>query len=208
MSRIDLHTWLWFPGLLAAPLAGCGGGDLLLPSTSAPADLVAVSGDDQEGVVGSRLSEPLVVRASDGAGRPVAGARIVFDFTFDVGGVIAPDTALTGEDGQAAAEVRLGDETGQQTVEASVADLAVDDLRVRFDLTARARSGGGDSGGGDGGGGDSGGDGDGGGGGGGGDDDDDEENNRGSGGKSGKGGGGSRGNGEDGGDRDREDDDD
>lgn len=170
-------------GLLLSSVAGCGGEELLLPGSGAPAGLNAVSGDRQEAPAGAPLPQPLVVQATDGSGRPVPDALISFSFDGDVGGVAAPATARTNPQGLARADVRLGTAAGTQLVDASVVDGPAG-LLVTFRLNALARptgpggdggSGGGDDGGnsgnggsgGNGGGVDDGGNGGGGGGGGG-----------------------------------------
>lgn len=167
-------------GFLLPWVAGCGDNDLLL--SGSPAGLEAVSGDGQEAQVGSPLADPLVVRATDEAGRPVQGVRVAFQFDGDVGGNVAPDTAETDADGRASADIRLGTLTGAQLVDATIVEGPADAV-VTFRLTALAPpddggGGDGDGGGGDGGGGDGDGGGDGGGGGGGrggGDDDNDDD---------------------------------
>ena len=153
--------------LAAGPLvawlaAGCSGGDLLLPGSGSPAELRAVSGDRQEAEVGATLRDPLVVLATDAAGRPVVGVEIAFRFDGDAGGNVAPESVRTDSEGKAEAQVRLGSASGAQLVDAMVVEGPAD-ATVTFRLTALApdHGGDGDGGGGDGGGGDGGGDGDG-----------------------------------------------
>jgi len=138
-------------GLASFSILACGGGDLLLPSSGAPAELRLVSGDLQQAQTGTTLPDPLVVETLDDKGRPVAGSRILFRFEVDrEGAEVSPDTARTNESGQAAAQVRLGGEPGGHPVEALVVDGPTG-LRVRFLLTAVASNPGGgvDGGGGD-----------------------------------------------------------
>jgi hypothetical protein len=121
------------------PLLACGGDDLLLPGSDAPAALRLVSGDLQQGPTGGLLPEPLVVEAVDRTGHPVAGSRILFRFQAATrGATVDPDTALTDERGHAAAEVRLGQAPGGHPVEAILVD-AESHLAVRFLLTALTR---------------------------------------------------------------------
>jgi hypothetical protein len=193
-------------GLGSLSLFACGGGDLLLPGSTAPAELRLVSGDLQQAQTGAKLPDPLVVEAVDAKGRPVAGSRVLFRFEVSAeGGEVSPDTAQTNESGRAAAQVRLGAEPGGHPVEAVVVDGPTG-LRVRFLLTAVARTPGGGGGGGE----DGGDDGFGGG------DDGDGNENGGDGGSGGDGGGSGGGDdnddeggrGGDDGDRDDRDDDD
>ena len=88
---------------------------------------------------GALLPDPIEVRVLDGTGRPSAGATIVFGFVDEVeGAAIDPASALTDEQGHAAAVVRLGESPGEQLIVAEVADTDVPDLRARFTATATA----------------------------------------------------------------------
>jgi hypothetical protein len=117
------------------------GGDLILPSDDSPTALRPVSGDDQEGTVGSRLDDPLVVRVTDANSQPVAGVVVEFQFDGDVpGGVVTPQS-LTDSTGEAAAEVRLGTEAGPITVLARVSQVSSSELQATFGLTAVAGKG-------------------------------------------------------------------
>ena len=130
-------------------LAGCAGGDLLLPRDGEPAQLRVVSGDQQSAPAGDPVEEPLVVEALDRVGRPVPGAAIIFEFVNEPNGAeLQPASAETDESGQASAEVTLGTPAGDQSVEARLDDPE-SDLKVQFRLTAlRNGGGGGDAGGG------------------------------------------------------------
>ena len=159
-------------GALITLVAGCAGDDLLLPRDGALAELRMVSGDRQTAPAGAPVEHPLVVEALDGAGRPVPGAAIVFEFVDPPSGAeLAPGNTETDTAGRASAEVTLGTPAGDQRVQARLND-PTSDHRVQFLLTALLRNGGGGDEGGDGDGGDGGGGGGGGGvdGGGGGDD--------------------------------------
>jgi hypothetical protein len=125
-------------GLLAgAALTGCGS-DLTIPVDGSPARLEAVSGGGQQGTVGSRLSNPLVVRLSDASSRPVSNVAVEFRFQgAPTDAVVDPTTRTTDTAGVASAEVRLGTTTGPLTVEAQVAQSSP--LRATFDLNALPR---------------------------------------------------------------------
>jgi hypothetical protein len=87
--------------------------------------IVAFSGDDQTGVIGTLLAEPLVVRLLDAAGQPVVGQQVLFK-------VVSSDGTLDGEQrqiavttdptGRASAHFTLGTRAGvaNQMVEATV----------------------------------------------------------------------------------------
>jgi hypothetical protein len=137
-------------GVFISLVAGCAGDDLLLPGDGAPAELRVVSGDQQSAPAGDPIEHPLVVEALDGAGRPVLGAVVVFEFVESPSGAeLEPATTETGADGRASAEVTLGTPAGDQSVEARL-DGPVSDLKVQFQLTALQRGGGGGDEGGDG----------------------------------------------------------
>jgi hypothetical protein len=187
-----------------AGLAGCGAGDLTLPSDGSPARLIPVSGDGQEGNTGARLPDPVVVKVTDAKGRPVEGAAVAFSFDGDVsGGNLTPETGTSDSLGRVSASVRLGSTEGAQVVQARLGDGGAG-LEARFQFTATRPdngSGGGSGGGqgGDGNGGDHGGGGGGSAGGGHNDGGGGDQASGGSGGDSGGGGGDSSHDGSDGG---------
>jgi hypothetical protein len=137
----------------------CGGEDLTLPGAGDPATLAIISGNGQSGTVGEAVSQPLVVQLSDGAGHPIAGATVTFQFSDSLpDAAVDPVAPATDTLGQAAASARLGTVPGDQAIEAEVVRPG-QDLQVRFRLTAVAKppAGGGDQAGGGGNGGDGGG---------------------------------------------------
>ncbi len=137
----------FIPVLLGAAAASCSGG-LTLPGDgtgptgdeSGPAAIQVYSGNPQEGRVGSRLPEPIVVKVLDAHSQPVAGVAVVFEFESAVPGAeVSPSQDVTTSDGLASAEVWLGNDAGAHVVEARVADASSDALRATFDLNALAR---------------------------------------------------------------------
>jgi len=117
------------------------------PSASTPTTLTAVAGDDQRAGVGQTLDEPLTVQVLDAAEHPVEGVQVQFAFEGDnAGGSLDPATSTTDATGHAKATVRLGDQPGEQTIVAAVADAPA--LSTRFTVTAtkddRGHHGGGD----------------------------------------------------------------
>jgi adhesin/invasin len=129
------------PSALAALLSACGGADLTLPGDAQPSHIDIVTGDEQAGIAGSALAQPLVVKVTDQIGRPVAGLRV--DFTVQSGdGGLTPATAQTDTGGRATSVWTLGVAAGTQEVEArAVVGGASDDLVVSFSATAVAGSG-------------------------------------------------------------------
>jgi hypothetical protein len=127
---------------LATSSSACSG-NLVLPGDDPPGDdlsgddspaaLKPVSGNGQEGTVGSRL-DPLIVLVTDAGSQPLEGVAVEFQFDGEVpDGVITP-RAFTDSKGEAAAEVRLGTEAGPITVQAQIPEAS--DLRATFGLTA------------------------------------------------------------------------
>ena len=126
-------TDLSLPGEPSGPTPG--------PTTSTPATLTAVAGDDQSARVGQTLDQPLTVLVLDATARPVAGVRVEFAFEGDgAGGSLDPATSTTDSTGQAEATVRLGDQPGEQTIVAALADAPT--LSASFTVTATDRKGG------------------------------------------------------------------
>jgi hypothetical protein len=151
-----MRATLALPNLLLAvfssALFGCAASDLVLPGNGSPIELVVVSGSDQEATVGSRLPQPLVVGARDGAGNPVAEVQLVFRFRDEFPDAeIEPAERQTDANGQASVRVRVGSTAGSTTVEATIAQGVAPDARALFGVTALERRGRGrDGGGGDG----------------------------------------------------------
>ena len=84
--------------------------------------IAVVSGDGQLGGAGAALPEPVVVRAVDEAGVPVAGATVTF--RPDAGhGTADPPEALTDTAGLARTVWTLGESVGTQTLTAVINDV-------------------------------------------------------------------------------------
>jgi hypothetical protein len=109
---------------LALPLLvlACDDDGPTAPTAPAPSQLVIMEGDEQAGVPGDVLPDPLVVRAVDAEGQPVQGVEITFAVVAGGGGV-DPGAATTGADGTAQATWTLGAAPGTQQVVASVPAL-------------------------------------------------------------------------------------
>ena len=115
-----------------AALTACGGDSGTEPpgeAPRAPAAIVVVSGGGQEGMAGSTLAEPVVVRVDDAGGSPFAGATVTFSAA-DGHGSADPATAATDAAGLAATTWTLGDAAGAQTLTASVAGGVSTDIRA------------------------------------------------------------------------------
>jgi beta-lactamase superfamily II metal-dependent hydrolase len=98
--------------LLPAVAIGCSSpGGPTDPTTETPeaqpASIVAASGDDQQAIVGTELSAPLVVRVVDAGSRPIAGASVTFQVTQGSGSVTTA-SAVTNAEGLAQTRWVLG----------------------------------------------------------------------------------------------------
>jgi hypothetical protein len=117
---------------LSTILPACGGDGIVLPNESRPAKIVIFDGDGQSAPAGSTLTDPIVVKVTDGLDRPVAGQAVVFAIDAG-GGQVSPASVQTGDDGTASATWTLGNSAGQQRVKAQVSGA---DLLVNFSASA------------------------------------------------------------------------
>lgn len=99
----------------------------------AASEIRKVSGDEQTGQAGSRLSSPLVVQVLDDGDNPVSGATVTWSIESG-GGSVSPASAATDASGRASTAWTLGSETGIQEVEASTSGAG----SVRFEATSAA----------------------------------------------------------------------
>src|SRR5579883_1916106 len=83
--------------------------------------LVATSGNNQSGTVGSALAAPCIVTAQDKLGNPVSGVSVSFSSN---AGSVSPATATTGANGQAQTTLTLGTTPGAVTVTATAGSLS------------------------------------------------------------------------------------
>lgn len=97
-------------------------GPITVMAAREPASLVVVGGDDQFGVVGTILPEPVSVQVLDADGFPVAGVEVAFDVTAG-GGSVTPPTNHTDADGIASAVWTLGDTAGPNRLEADAGEI-------------------------------------------------------------------------------------
>ena len=95
--------------------------------------LTKLSGDGQEAVSGSQLTEPLVVEVRNQNGEVYPGAVVTFALAGG-NGILSALTDTTDADGRATTTLTLGEEPGTYTVVATVADLE----SVTFTATAQA----------------------------------------------------------------------
>ena len=98
-----------------------------------PTTAEAISGDEQQGAVGTLMPEPFVVEVRDQNGNPIEGIAVTFEVTAG-GGTLSATTATTDADGRAASTLTMGSQLGANTVVTTVAGLDP----VTFTATARA----------------------------------------------------------------------
>ena len=87
-----------------------------------PAAIVLVSGNNQSGRPSERLANPFIVEVVDANDDPVSGVTVTFAVTAG-GGTLSTTTATTNGTGRAQTYLRLGDEVGENTVDARVTGL-------------------------------------------------------------------------------------
>jgi hypothetical protein len=100
-----------------AGLSACG--DSTAPPEERVATLTQAAGDEQQAAVATALPQPIVARALDLEGRPVAGARVVWTVSTGAGS-LAPGAEVTDQDGRAQAVWTLGTAAGEQTATAMI----------------------------------------------------------------------------------------
>ena len=98
-----------------------------------PRTLTKLSGDKQQGLPGSTLTQPFEVSVLDQNGDPLPRATVTFAVTAG-GGTLFTTTATTDANGRATATLTLGGDPGRNTVAVRVAELKP----VIFSATAQA----------------------------------------------------------------------
>jgi hypothetical protein len=118
--------------------AGAATASATVTVAQAPAELVKIAGDEQNGIAGQTLALPLVVQVNDALGNPVANATVVFTTSQGVGSVTPTTTATTAQ-GQASTLFRLGTAIGLP--QHPIAAVAGTTISASFSATATAPSG-------------------------------------------------------------------
>ncbi len=125
LSYISIHTHI--------PIVQAKGIDVRFDHVAHPT-LLKISGDHQEGEVGTILTDPLVVEAQDRNGSPMSGVTIIFSVTAgggSQGGIRAP-ILTTDASGKAQTTLTLGRTPGLNKVSVTAKDLP----EVTFTATA------------------------------------------------------------------------
>jgi large repetitive protein len=111
------HATASAPGLAGSPVT------FTHTATSGSATVLErVSGDGQSALAGTSVPEPLVVRAKDGSGNPVADLAVTWVIGSG-GGSLAPETGLTDAQGRASTRWTLGVTPGANTATAVVSGV-------------------------------------------------------------------------------------
>ncbi|MBA3345045.1 MAG: Ig-like domain-containing protein [Gemmatimonadales bacterium] len=143
MTSLRLLTRFLVP-LSVLATAACQSDDLLLPSDGGEAQVQVNRGDEQVGLPGAQLANPLIVRLVDRAGVGIPNRAVLWVVNAG-GGSVNPATGMTDAEGFASAEWVLGPSAGPNTVEARVPDIGV----VTFTAIGSPNGGGGGDGGGE-----------------------------------------------------------
>ena len=94
-----------------------------LTASLPPSKIMKVSGDDQAGAPGKKLTEAFVVEIQDANGTALSGITVKFDVTAG-GGSVSPASATTDVKGQAKTTLTLGTERGKNSVDVLVEGVA------------------------------------------------------------------------------------
>jgi hypothetical protein len=119
MTRLR-HLRFWgIASLLAATTLRCSSGGDVKPTV--PTAIEKIAGDEQVGVIGLPLPNPLAVLVTDEDGNPVPGVDV--GWQAQGGGSVSAQTAKTDSDGRASVQRVLGTNPGQQTTIATASGL-------------------------------------------------------------------------------------
>ena len=116
-----MHPRILAGVVLAAILVSCSDSSGPTPA-GPPTDIEITGGEAQTGAAGELLPQPIAATVTDDAGRPVPGARVVWEIT-NGDGEATPASALTNTSGVATTSWRIGSVAGTtQTMRAIVID--------------------------------------------------------------------------------------
>ena len=140
LSGLTSLTYLWltgnslnYPSLIThIPALKHRGVDVLYDARTLTS-LVKISGDDQTGTAGSRLSDPFIVEVRDKGNNAFAGVPVAFSVTAG-GGSLSTTTDTTDANGRASTRLTLG-AAGVDTILAAI-DVSNIDKSVTFTATA------------------------------------------------------------------------
>jgi len=104
--------------LMAASYVICLAAIFPLSNGSDDYIISVAAGDDQVGIAGFRLDNPIVFNVTDKEGRPVPGTQVQFEIK--PGGKVDPLFSMTNDSSQVAVKVTLGEDRVDYTVTAKV----------------------------------------------------------------------------------------
>ena len=107
-SRMRRTPAFVLPLVCSTLIVGCAGSTD--PGTGRPAQIIIVSGNNQEAIAGATLPAPIVVKVLDGHGQPMPDAGIEFRVTSG-GGHLTAESSVTDAQGIAGAIWTLGGST-------------------------------------------------------------------------------------------------
>ena len=122
LSHASIHTHI--------PAMQARGIEVLFDDVAHPA-LVKISGDAQEGLLGTPLAAPLIVEAQDEHGKPMRGVSVTFAVDAG-GGTLNPKTTKTDANGRAQTTLTPGWTPGTITIRATATGIKA---YVRFTAT-------------------------------------------------------------------------
>jgi adhesin/invasin len=123
------------PGLTGSPRTITATG-----IAGAATTLVLESGNNQNGVVGTALAQPLSLRVTDANGNPISAHTVTFAVSAG-GGTLSATSVMTDNAGRAQAGLTLGAAVGQNTVTANAPGLGGSPATFSAQATAAAASG-------------------------------------------------------------------
>jgi hypothetical protein len=104
-------------------------------TTQPTASITALSGDNQQGAIGTALPNPLVVQVKDTAGNPQVGVTVNFAIS-NGGGSVSPTSVLTDANGKASTVLTLGTQAGVTNAIALISNIG----SVSFSATAQPKT--------------------------------------------------------------------
>jgi TolB protein len=120
----------------AVAVVACGGKESTAPPGPTSSAIALVAGDNQTGVVGEALAQPLVVKVTDPAGAGAAGVTVTWLVTAG-GGSLSTMSTQTDTRGQAQVTWTLGTRAGTNSDATSAGVSGSSGTSVRFVASAR-----------------------------------------------------------------------
>lgn len=117
--------------VIRATSSGLSGSPVTFTATGTAAtasSIARVSGNNQTGLISTKLAQPFVVKVKDAQGQPVKGHTVKFSITSTPSGAtgqkLSASSATTSSTGEASTYLTLGNKAGTYSVEASASGLS------------------------------------------------------------------------------------